>query len=724
MNEKLQQIEGNLERIVYRNGENGFTVARVTPKEKNDLITAVGEMPSAFPGQDLVLTGSWQIHPQHGRQFEVEECEVSLPATESGIKKYLSSDLIKGVGPVLAERIIDHFGTETLAVMDSQPEKMTEVEGIGPQRLQTMKEGWEEGQEIRNIMLFLKEHEVSTSYAVRIYKEYGKATTEILRENPYRMASDVYGIGFKIADRIARKMGIEADDPDRLEAGLEYALQEATEKGHLYLPRKELIDEASELLEAEHEQLEAPLHQLLNRERIVVEEGSAGEPIYLAPLYWAEVGTAERIAELSVTSPPMEETEASNLLEKLQEKQPIDFNAKQREAIRKSLTERVLVLTGGPGTGKTTTVNGIINLWEYPGKRLALAAPTGRAAKRLEEATGKEAKTIHRLLGFQPPNQFDHHEDNKLHVDGLIVDELSMVDLTLMNNLLKALPKDTHLVLVGDSDQLPSVGAGNVLQDLINSETVEAVELTEIFRQARTSRIVRNAHRINRGEFPRLSNRKESDFFFIQESEPVEAARTIANLVCERLPRQYDLDPIREIQVMTPMHRGESGVTKLNERLQDRLNDNKPLDLSLSDREFKVGDKVMQIRNKYDKEVFNEDIGTITDYKEKEGYLKVDFPDSGETLYQSGDLSELVLAYAITIHKSQGSEYPAVVLPLLTQHYIMLQRNLLYTAITRAKELAVIVGTEKAVGIAVNNNKVERRNSLLARRLRESVEKS
>ncbi len=540
----------------------------------------------------------------------------------------------------------------------------------------------------------------------------------MLEEDPYKLARDVFGIGFKTADEIATKLGLGENELPRLKAGVEYALQEATNDGHLYLPRKELIKKAAQLLEAEEDQLTPAAEELIEENRIIEERNlSEDRAQYLAPFYYGEAGVAKRLQELMNYKPKVDEESVNKMVKKFHERKKIEYNSDQLKAIEKSLLNKVLLLTGGPGTGKTTVVKGIIKIMEKIGKEVTLAAPTGRAAKRLSEATDREAETIHRTLGFQPPNRFEHNENNKLNTDVVIVDEVSMVDLLLANNLLKAVPKKARLILVGDKDQLPSVGAGNVLRDLLDSGKVPKVELTEIFRQAKKSRIVTNAHRINEGDFPNLNNNSDSDFFFIEEDDPGLVAEKVTNLVASRLPKKYNLKSKEDIQVLSPMHRGEAGVDNLNNLLQERLNTGEPIDLPLSSREFIEGDRVMQIRNNYEKKVFNGDIGRIISVNDDESGFMVQFSPSKRARYETGDLSELVLAYAVTIHKSQGSEYPVVVIPLLTQHYMMLQRNLIYTALTRAKELAVIVGTKKAIGIAVSNDKVEDRYTLLSERI-------
>jgi len=764
-----------LERIVYRDEEDGFTVARTVPESvsnsgkrgEEELVTVVGELPAVFPGQKLTLSGYWDYHSQYGRQFKVQEAKIDLPASEAGVEKYLASDLIKGIGPVIAERITERFGEEALSVIEEEPDRLEEVEGIGPKRLAQIKQGWKEGEEIREVMVFLQGHGISTAYAVKIYKEYGEDTVGKLEEDPYQLARDVFGIGFKTADGIAKKLGIGEEDPHRLKAGLEYALQEATGDGHLYLPRSELLDKAEELLEiGEKEEEESlpineevqegeraqkgrikkkllsALDELLEEER-AIEERELGlrlnsnrmaqngdsifsknaerveetRPVYLAPYCYAERGVANGISRLAQSKPEEEKDQLIEKANRFAQASSVPYNEGQREALKKALTSKVLIITGGPGTGKTTVLKGVVELLEDMKMEVGLAAPTGRAAKRLEEATGREAETIHRLLGFKPPNSFQYHRDNKLDLDAVILDEVSMVDALLANRLIQALPERARLVLVGDKDQLPSVGAGNVLGDLLKCGSVEKVELTEIFRQAKKSQIVTNAHRINEGQFPHLTNKANGDFFFLEEDDPERCAEKVCQLVSARLPRAYGFDPLEDIQVLAPMYRGAAGVDNLNSLLQENLNERKPLDLPFGGREFRRGDKVMQIRNDYEREVFNGDIGYVKGLNERSKELLVRFPDAGEVSYDAADLSELVLAYAVTIHKSQGSEYPAVVIPLLTQHYILLQRNLLYTALTRAEEFVVLVGQKKAIGIAVNNDKVKRRYSLLAERL-------
>ena len=713
----MEVLKGSIERIVYVNEENGYTIARFSsPDFPFELITVVGNLASAYPGEHMILKGWWVNNPKYGRQFKVVEYETVMPATVVGIKKYLGSGLIKGIGPIMAARIVERFGLQTLDVIENEPEKLLEVPGIGPKRLKRIVKAWEEQREIKNIMLFLQSHNVSTTFAVKIYKAYGDEAIKIVREDPYRLARDIYGIGFKTADKIAQSVGVAKDSISRVMAGVSYVLSERADDGHVYLPMDELIRWSVEALEVEEGRVREAVKALAEREEVFVE----GEAVYLAPFYRAEAGAARRLAALlrhpgfSLSGSAIELA-----IRRVEGRMGVKFAPEQREAIRRAVSEKVLILTGGPGTGKTTATVGMIELFEEAGLKVALAAPTGRAAKRLSETTGREAKTIHRLLEFSPDAGFKRDQDNPLEVDVLIVDETSMVDILLMNALLKALPLNAKLILVGDIDQLPAVGAGNVLRDLIGSGVVPVVRLTQIFRQARNSMIVTNAHRINKGLMPILKGPKDRDFFFIEEEEPEKAAETAIDLCCRRLPGYYGFDPVDDIQLIAPMKRGICGVDRFNDLLQRTLN---PAGETIprSGRNFKLGDKVMQVRNNYEYEVFNGDIGRIRGVDLIEQRVRVVFPEKAVD-YDLADLSELTLAYAITAHKSQGSEYRAVVIPLVTQHYVMLQRNLLYTAITRAKELVVIVGSKRAVRIAVRNNRVSKRYTRLAERVREAV---
>lgn len=719
------ELEITVESVVFQNDDNGFRVLRGTRAGSDDnLVTAVGKMPEVYEGQDLVLEGEWTRHKKYGRQFQVEKCQVDQPTTEKGVKKYLASGLIKGVGDKYAERIVDQYGEETLNVMEENPEYLLEIDGIGEKKLEKIKESWEKQRRVKDVMVSLKRHDISTAYGLKIYREYGAQASTIVETDPYRLAAEIDGIGFKIADRIAGKVGIEPEDSGRISAGLRYALDGATDNGHVYLPRKKLLDRAGEVLEVSPKLIESQLNELLSREELYEEKDKASgrSRVYLPSLYHVEEELAEKLVELNEVGREKgvkDEGRVRELIDSYQISSGIDYNEEQREALRQALLDKVTIITGGPGTGKTTLVEGIIELMGELSWEVLLAAPTGRAAKRLEETTDHEAKTIHRTLGFKPPGEFDHDRDNKLSADGIIVDELSMVDTWLLDHLVQAIPEGTHLILVGDADQLPSIGPGDVMNDILDSGTIGVKKLQRIYRQSRQSDIVTNAHRINKGEYPVISD-GESDFFFREKKNPEEAADKIVDLVAKNIPGRWDMDPMKGIQVLSPMYKGAPGVDNLNSSLQEELNPGDPV---LDNRKgFRVGDKVMQTENDYEKGVFNGDIGKIVGSDKKEGELEVRYPEYGVLTYEKSELDSLELAYAITIHKSQGSEYRAVVLPVLSQHYIMLKRNLLYTAITRSRELVVLVGSKKAVGMAINNDQENRRYTTLSRRLREKVD--
>lgn len=710
-------LEGILERIVYFSEEGNYTVAKLKVRGERDLVTVVGNLFAVHPGETLKLTGKWVNNPKFGRQFRVESCLPVLPATLTGIEKYLGSGLIKGIGPVMARRLTKKFGLKTLEVIENEPEKLAEVEGIGPVRSEWIKKAWAEQKEIKEVILFLQSHGVSTAYAVKIYKAYGNNAIALLRENPYRLAMDIAGIGFKTADRIAQNLGVKPNSPLRAQAGILYLLWEAAEEGHVFLPRAELLERGSGTLQIEKSYLEEALLALEREEKVVAEEGEQGEKeVYLKPLWTAEEKIAQRLHRLFRAPKPPLAIDTEKAIAWVQSTGGIALAEKQKEAIRKVVEQKALVITGGPGTGKTTLVKSILQIMEMKGQRIVLASPTGRAAKRLSEVTGREAKTIHRLLEYKPrEGEFARNEENPLAADLVIVDETSMVDVLLLNHLLKAVPPQATLVLVGDVDQLPSVGAGNVLKDVINSGTVTVITLTEIFRQARQSMIVVNAHRVNRGEFPLLKNDRGLDFYFIEKEDPEEALQTVKELCARRIPKGFGFHPVNDIQVLSPLRKGSAGVERLNTELQALLNP-RGLEVARGGRLFRLGDKVMQIKNNYEKEVFNGDIGRIAHVDLEEQEILVQFEDR-RVSYDYSDLDELTLAYAVSVHKSQGSEYPVVVLPLLKQHFVMLQRNLLYTAITRAKKLLVIVGDKKALAMAVRNARPQERYTGLQRRL-------
>lgn len=701
-----------VERITYQNAENGFSVIKCRAKGYSDLVTVVGSMPDVHVGSVLTMEGQWRIDGKYGRQFSAEKWEETLPATTYGIEKYLGSGLIKGVGPKFAKRIVQKFGKDTLEIIETDPDLLIQVEGIGQKRVERIKKGWQEQKEIKNIMLFLQSHDVSTAHAARIYKTYGNDSIKIVEENPYRLADDIWGIGFKTADQIAGKLGIEKDRFIRLRSGILYTLNKLSENGHCFAVREQLIETAVKLLEVDAPELEMTLDEMLRTSDVIKDE----EAIYLPPFYFSETGCAKRLLKL-LSSERDTKINVEQVINRVEQNSRISYDEVQLEAIRQAVSSKVMALTGGPGTGKTTTTLGIISAYRMAGCRILLAAPTGRAAKRMSEATGMEAKTIHRLLEYQPADGYQRNEENPLEADVLILDECSMIDIMLMYNLLKALPDAMTLILVGDTDQLPSVGAGNVLKDIIASGSVPVVRLTRIFRQALGSRIITNAHRINRGEMPDLRGGRDSDFFFATQETNEDAAALVVKYCTQNLPRYYHVDAFRDIQVLTPMQRGVCGAANLNQLLQAAMNPS-GIFLKRGGTQYRLHDKVMQIKNDYDKEVFNGDIGIVVRVDTEESELSVDF-DGREVVYDVTELDELVLAYATTIHKAQGSEYPIVVMPFTMSHYVMLQRNLLYTGVTRAKKILVLIGEKKAVAYAVRNETTTERNTKLAQRLAE-----
>lgn len=699
-----------VERITFQNAENGYSVMKVKVKGYDDLVTLVGNLLEVPAGAVLLCEGEWRVDKRYGQQFQCETWEEVMPATAYGIEKYLGSGLVKGIGPKFAKLIVGHFGTDTIEVIETDIERLYEVPGISKKRVEKIRESWEKQKDIKNVMLFLQGFGVSTAYVAKIYRQYGKESIDNVKENPYRLADDIWGIGFKTADGIARKMGYEMNDERRLRSGLIYTLNQLADEGHCYAEEEQLIATAKQLLEADEECIRTAMTHAIETEDLMLD----GTAIYLPPFYYAECGTANRLNTLVHTKEAGSIFTARFDLAKLQRETGIEYDEVQVEAIRQAIASKVMVLTGGPGTGKTTTTKAIIAALQSAGMRILLAAPTGRAAKRMSEATGMEAKTIHRLLEYNPQDGYKRNDENPLEGDALIVDECSMIDIILMNNLTKALPTTMRLVLVGDIDQLPSVGAGNVLRDIIDSGVIPVVRLTRIFRQAQSSRIVMSAHAINRGCFPDISNGQHTDFFFMKQEEPEKVAETIVSLVRDRLPKAYR-QPNANIQVLTPMQRGVVGAANLNVALQQALNHNTAA-LVRGGYTFKEGDRVMQLRNNYDKDVYNGDLGYVRSVDMEERTLTVDF-DGQMVEYEASELDELTLAYATTIHKSQGSEYPIVVMPVLMTHYVMLQRNLIYTGITRAKKICVLVGQTKALAYAIHNMKVLKRNTRLKERL-------
>lgn len=716
------ELQGQIERITFVNEENGFTVAQLKVKGRPQPITVVGHLVQPKPGEQVRLLGEWQQHPRYGEQFKFFSSQTLVPATAAGMEKYLASGFIKGIGPIMARRIVGRFGVATFEIIEEQPQRLAEVEGIGPKRLEVIRRAWQEQKQIREVMLFLQNHGISTTYAARIFKHYGPQAIEVIKQNPYQLASDIYGIGFLTADRIAAKLGIAPEAPARLEAGIVYLLKQLGNDGHVFYPRDLLLTKAQELLTAPPELLEAALGRLAFRQEIVLapnlDPATASEPeqqaVYLAGFYLAETKAAERLRALMAGQRRLPLVDPDQALAWVQRQLQLALAPQQAEAVRSSLQHPVMIITGGPGTGKTTIINAILKIWDRLGLQACLAAPTGRAAKRMAEVTGHEAKTIHRLLEYsQQKGGFQVSERRTLDCDLLVVDEASMIDILLLHHLLKGVPVGACLIFVGDAHQLPSVGPGQVFHDLIASGVIPVIELTEIFRQAKESLIVVNAHRINQGLLPQGRRETEplADFYFIEQDDPEEVQRLILELVAERIPRRFGFDPLEEIQVLTPMHRGPVGVVQLNQQLQQLLNPGQP-GLERHGHRFQLGDKVMQLRNNYDKEVFNGDIGRITRLDLEMQELEVTF-DGRPVLYDFSDLDELTLAYAISVHKAQGSEYPAVVLPLVTQHFLLLQRNLIYTAVTRGKKLVVLVGSRKALAIGVKNDKTRRRYSQL-----------
>lgn len=721
-------LQGSVERVTFSNEESGYSVVKIKVPGRKELVSAVGNFVSVTPGEVLRMEGSWGNHPRFGEQFKVDRYETAVPDSVHGIGKYLGSGLIKGIGPIMAKRIVDRFGPQTLEVIDHNPERLLEVDGIGAYRLAQITRAWEDQKDIRELMIFLRGHGVSAAYATRIFKHYGKASLEVVRENPYRLAMDVFGIGFLTADQIAQRLGIPQDSPLRAEGGVNYVLHQATEEGHVCVPRSWLLEQCEKLLQIPGPILEQAIAQQVGEQRLVREmlpeelAASFGDnqAVYLRGYHLAESQVAARLGYLESFMAMQYRGDPEQAITWLRQKLPFTLAPLQEEAVKKALTEKVLVITGGPGTGKTTLIRAVLAIYRQRGARICLAAPTGRAAKRLSEATRYPAGTIHRLLEFSPhQGGFQRNEQRPLGADLVIVDEASMLDILLMYHLLKAIPSHATLVLVGDVDQLPAVGPGNVLLDVIRSDRFAVVRLTEIFRQARQSQIVVNAHLVREGKFPRLRPSDPDrllDFYFIEKEEPEEVLEVIVKLCRDRIPARFKLDPVADIQVLTPMNRGTIGTHRLNRALQEALNP-QPEALVRGGTAYRLHDKVMQVRNNYDKEVFNGDLGRIRKIDAENQEVGVEV-DGRLVVYDFSELDELVLAYAATVHKAQGSEYPAVVFPLLTQHYVMLQRNLLYTAVTRARKLVIIVGSRKALAIALTNNRIQNRYTLLCERLK------
>jgi exodeoxyribonuclease V alpha subunit len=723
----LTTLQGQIERITFHNEENGFTIAKVRVRGYRDLVTFVGSLNAPAAGQILEATGEWTFHPKFGEQFRFGDCLVVEPASLAGIEKYLGSGLIKGIGPVTAGRIVKQFGLESLEIIENSSERLNEVEGIGPKRIDIIKKAWADQKDIRQIMIFLQSHGVSSSLATKIFKQYGKNSIRVVKENPYRLASDIYGIGFLTADKIGANMGFPKDSELRIAAGIMYVLSQLTEEGHVYYPQDNLLEKCKEHLDVHQDILLKCIDSLTQEKRIVLSEffdnqaeGSESiTSVYLKPLYLCEEGVAKSLKSMASFLFQEDRLSLDSALKWVQQEIGLTLADNQLEAVRSAVKNKVMVITGGPGTGKTTIIKAIVSIFSKLKNKIFLAAPTGRAAKRLSEATCGQARTIHRLLEFSyQKGGFQRNEDNQLNCDLLIVDEASMIDIVLMYHLLKALPAQKKLILVGDSNQLPSVGPGTVFKDVIESGTLPVVRLTDIFRQAAGSDIIVNAHLINEGKLPKLpSSGATSDFYFIEKSEPEEALRVLVELVSGRIEKAFGFDPLEDVQVLTPMNRGSLGVQNLNRELQNIINPH-GREIARGGLVYRINDKVMQVRNNYDKEVFNGDIGRIVGIDTDSQEATILF-DNIRVPYDFNELDELTTAYAVSIHKSQGSEYPCVVIPLLMQHYVLLQRNLLYTAVTRGKKLVVIVGSKKALAIAVRNDKTQKRYSYLKDRLKQ-----
>ncbi len=722
-------VEGTLDRIVFQNPDNHFTVARLT-LENGEEVTVVGSLIGLQKGAPLFMEGEWVEDKRFGRQFKIESFQVRSPQTLLGIERYLSSGLIPGIGEELAKRIVKQFGLRTFEVVGSSPESLVTVDGIGPSRAKNITEAWKDQKEIQDVMVFLRGHGVSAAFAARIYKRYGSDAIDVVRGNPYRLALDIWGIGFKSADAIAQNLGIAKDAGERIEAGMLHVLGRLSEDGHVLVPQEHATTTGAELLDVDVALIAPAIGRLLTSNLLIREQlpPPHGPSLSLTHLHGFECEAAEFFVEVAKTAACSIDIDLDNFLDEYEERNEITLAPQQREAIIAGTHDKCTVITGGPGVGKTTIIRALVEIYHKAGLDIALAAPTGRAAKRLSESTGRSASTLHRLLEFMPQTRdFARGLDNPIDADVVIVDEASMIDIALFHALIAALPREASFIVVGDIDQLPSVGPGSVLSDLIRSGIPTVVKLTEIFRQAAQSQIIVSAHQVNDGRMPNLAaptgdDPNRSDFYFIEREDPIAARETVVELVSERIPKRFGFDAMQDVQVLTPMHRGELGTTALNLALQECIGGKAGTpEIKRGTRCYRVGDKVMQIRNNYDKEVFNGDVGIVRVVEPKASILKVELLDGRFILYQRNELDDLMHAFAISVHKSQGSEYPCVVLPLLTQHYMMLQRNLLYTALTRGKELVVMVGSSRAVKMAVENQSSKQRWTYLAERIRERV---
>jgi exodeoxyribonuclease V alpha subunit len=720
-----EKLSGSVERVTFHSEESGFCVLRVKVRGQKDLVTVTGSAASISPGEFIDCIGNWFNDKNYGMQFKAAKLTVVQPSTIDGIEKYLGSGMIKGIGPHFAKKLVKAFGENVFEVIENEPEKLLSLPGIGKMRKDRVVAAWGEQKIIREIMVFLQSYGVGTSRAVRIYRTYGNDAIAKVSENPYRLALDIHGIGFKTADTIAQNLGIPKDSLMRAQAGVRHALQEYSGDGHCAALRSNLVEESANLLEISQDLASTAIDAEIKAQNLTIDHASSEDEalVYLTSLYKAEVGVAESLMRLHTGFPAWSNIDIEKAIPWVEEKAKIELSQSQKKAVALALQNKLLVITGGPGVGKTTLVNSILQIIAAKKARILLCAPTGRAAKRLSESTALEAKTIHRLLEFDPKAfAFKRNKENPLETDIVVVDEASMIDVILMNQLLKAIPDHACLLLVGDVDQLPSVGPGAVLADIIQSQALPVVRLTEIFRQAATSKIIVNAHRINQGDMPLQAESQElSDFYFIKGETPEDISDKLLHVVSKRIPERFGLNPIKDVQVLTPMNRGGLGSRSLNAELQKILNPKEGPQISKFGWQYKVGDKVLQTVNNYDKEVFNGDIGTINAIDTEEGELLIEF-DGREVKYDSNELDEVMLAYAASIHKSQGSEYAAVVIPLAMQHYMMLERNLLYTGVTRGKKLVVIIGQAKALAMAVKNKRSARRTTALAFRLQRAKE--
>ena len=737
----MEELKGIIFDIIYRNEDNGYTVALL--ETDTNVVTITGSFPSDLTNESILMYGKYIKHQKYGEQFQVEAYSILLPTQLDAVENYLASGMIKGIGPSTAKKIVEAFGQDTFSIIQNNPERLTEIEGIGEIKAKTISESFVDQLDIKEIMMFLQSHNISPNYAVKIYKQYGKNTISVIRENPYKLAEDIYGIGFKLADKIAFSIGIERQSSFRIDAGLKYLLIEGAARGHSYLPQNILIKSAVELLGTSEEILALEIRNMAFQAKLHIENIDGKDCIYYIPYHNAEINVCNKLISLSSVDYGLTDDEIKAQSDLSQRDNNIELTDTQSLAVKEAVKNGVTVITGGPGTGKTTIIKTIIDVFERLNKKVLLCAPTGRAAKKITESSGREAKTIHRMLeyayGESDSNlSFNKNEDSPLDADAVIVDESSMIDIILMNNLLKAIKLGTRLVLVGDMDQLPSVGAGNVLKDIISSEAIQTIRLDKIFRQAHGSSIIENAHRINSGTMP-VCNEKDSDFFFMKKNTNKEISDLIVELYTERLPLKYSIDPVKDIQVLSPMKKGEVGVIELNNKLQEVINPPSKLkaEKTMGKVCFRVGDKVMQTKNNYQlawninnedgkniegEGIYNGDIGYIIYINEKDQELIVEFDDKKEALYNFTQLDELILAYASTVHKSQGSEFPVIIMPVTWAPEMLLTRNLLYTAVTRAKTLVVLVGQEKYIDFMVKNNKIDDRYSALDLRLKQVKE--